>query len=168
MKKFCIALREHAADVINFENKKMLPLTKKKELKSHQDLTVYYTCRKNFTQRLAEDKNHQKVREHFHFTCKYIGQAETICNLRFIVPNGIPTVFHNGSNYDYDFIMKELANKFKGQFECFEENTDTYKTFSVSIEKEIRKVDKDGNEDSRTVTYKMKSIDSARFMASSL
>ena len=64
--------------------------------------------------------------------------------------------------------MKELANKFKGQFECFEENTDTYKTFSVSIEKEIRKVDKDGNEDSRTVTYKMKSIDSARFMASSL
>ena len=64
--------------------------------------------------------------------------------------------------------MKELANKFKGQFECFEENTDTYKTFSVSIEKEMRKVDKDGNEDSRTVIYKMKSIDSARFMASSL
>ena len=30
MKKFCIALREHAADVINFENKKMLPLTKKR------------------------------------------------------------------------------------------------------------------------------------------
>ena len=28
MKKFCISLREHAADVINFEKKKMLTLTK--------------------------------------------------------------------------------------------------------------------------------------------
>ena len=46
--------------------------------------------------------------------------------------------------------------------------TDTYKNFSISIEKEIRKIDKDGNKDSTTVTYKMKSIDSARFMASSL
>ena len=25
-------------------------------------------------------------------------------------------VFHNGSNYDYHFIIKELANKFEGQF----------------------------------------------------
>ena len=32
MKKFCIYLREHAVDVINFEKKKMLPLTEK-ELK---------------------------------------------------------------------------------------------------------------------------------------
>ena len=27
-KKFCISLREHATNVINFEKKKMLPLTK--------------------------------------------------------------------------------------------------------------------------------------------
>ena len=36
MKKFCTSLREHATNVINFENKKMLPLTKK-ELKLHLD-----------------------------------------------------------------------------------------------------------------------------------
>ena len=29
MKKFCVSLREQAANVINFEKKKMLPLTKK-------------------------------------------------------------------------------------------------------------------------------------------
>ena len=29
MKKFCTSLREHAANAINFEKKKMLPLTKK-------------------------------------------------------------------------------------------------------------------------------------------
>ena len=35
MKKFWISLRENAADAINFEKKKMFPLTEK-ELKSHQ------------------------------------------------------------------------------------------------------------------------------------
>ena len=30
MKKFCSFLREHATNVINFKNKKMLPLTKKR------------------------------------------------------------------------------------------------------------------------------------------
>ena len=45
MKKFCIPLREHAADVINFEKKKILPLTEN-ELKSYQDATQCIICRK--------------------------------------------------------------------------------------------------------------------------
>ena len=36
MKKFCESLREHTKNIIDFEKKKMLPLTKE-ELKSHQD-----------------------------------------------------------------------------------------------------------------------------------
>ena len=36
----------------------MLPLTGKK-LKLHQDATQCCICRKKFTQKLAEDKNHQ-------------------------------------------------------------------------------------------------------------
>ena len=39
MKKFCISLRKHATNLINFEKKKMLPLTKKK-LKLHQDVKI--------------------------------------------------------------------------------------------------------------------------------
>ena len=31
-------------------------------------------------------------------------------------------VFHSGSNYDWDFIIKELAEQFKGQFECLNES----------------------------------------------
>ena len=34
------------------------------------------------------------------------------------MPNEIPAVFHKGSIYDYHFIIKELANEFKGQFPC--------------------------------------------------
>ena len=55
-------------------------------------------------------------------------------------------VFHNGSNYEYHFILKELANEFEGQFEFLGENKEKYKTFSVPVKKEITKIDKDGNE----------------------
>ena len=73
--------------------------------------------------------------------------------------NKILVVFHNGSNYGYHFVIKELTNDFKCQFECLEENTEKYKKFSVLIVKEIKKFDKDGNEDITTVSYKIKFID---------
>ena len=60
------------------------------------------------------------------------------------MPNEIPVDFHNGLNYDYHFIIKELANEFEGQLERLGENTEKYKTFSVSIEKEVTKIDKGG------------------------
>ena len=62
--------------------------------------------------------------------------------------------FHNSSNYDYHFIIKELANKFEGQFECLGENTEKYKTFSIAIEKEVTNIDKDGNESVANISYK--------------
>ena len=61
------------------------------------------------------------------------------CNLRFNVPNKIPVVFHNGSNYDYYFIFKELAKEFEGQFECHGEITEKYKTLSIPIEKQDKR-----------------------------
>ena len=39
LKKFCESLTEHAKNIIDFEKKKMLPLTKE-ELKSHQDARI--------------------------------------------------------------------------------------------------------------------------------
>ena len=98
------------------------------------------------------------------FKGKYGGAAHSIRNLRFTVPNEIPVVFHNGSNYDYRFIIKELANEFEGQFECLGENTEKYKTFSIPIEKKITKIDKDGNESVFTMSYKVTFIDNARFI----
>ena len=83
------------------------------------------------------------------------------------MPNDIPVVFYRGSNYDYRFIIKELVNKFEVQFECTRENQEKYKTFSIPIKREIIKIDKDDNETAETISCKIKSIDSARFMASS-
>ena len=53
--------------------------------------------------------------------------------------------------------MKE----FEGNFECLVENTEKYITFSVPIKKKIENKDLE-------LTYKIKFIDSYRFMASSL
>ena len=55
-------------------------------------------------------------------------------------------MFHNGSNYDYHFIIKELAEEFKKQFTCSGENTEEYITFTVPIEKEVTRINKNGEE----------------------
>ena len=43
-----------------------------------------------------------------------------------------------------------------------------YRTFSLPIKKEIIEIDKDGNKSVKTISYKIKFIDSAKFMASSV
>ena len=61
-----------------------------------------------------------------------------------------------------------MAKDFEGKFECLGENKEKYKTFSVLIKMKITKIDKDGNETVETISYQIKFIDSARFMAYSL
>ena len=41
------------------------------------------------------------------------GAAHNICNLKQSVPQRIAIVLHNGSNYDYHFIIKELTEELK-------------------------------------------------------
>ena len=96
----------------------MPPLTKE-ELKSHQDAQVCYICGKKILKKLSKSINYQKVRNHCHYTGKYRGVAHSICNLKSNVLNYISVVFHNGSNYNYHFIVKELANESEGKSECF-------------------------------------------------
>ena len=167
LEKFCEPLGEYTKNIIDFEKKKRLQL-KKEELKSQQDAKVCYICRKRILKRLSKSINYQKVRDHSHYTGKYRGAAHSICNLEFNVPNEIPVVFHIDSNYDYHFIIKQLTDKFEEKFECLGEITEKYKAFSVPIEKQVTKIDKDGNESIVTIFYKIKFIDSARFMATSL
>ena len=154
MKKFCKDLREHSKKIINYENKKMIPLTTKEEI-YHNRQKVCYICKKEFNN---NDKKQQKVRDHYHYTG---GAAHNICNLRYKVPKEIPVVFDNGSTYDYHFIINELVKEFMGNFECLGENTEKYITFSLPIKKKIKNKDLE-------ITYKIKFIGSYRFMSLSL
>ena len=84
------------------------------------------------------DKKHHKVRDHCHCTGKYRGAAHNICNLKYKVPKEIPVIFHNGSTYDYHFIIKELVKEFEGNFDCLGENTEKYITFSVPSKRRLK------------------------------
>ena len=76
-----------------------------------------------------------KVKYYCLYTCKYRGAAHDICNSKYRISKEISIVFDNGSNYDYHFIIKELAEELKGQFNCLKEITEKYVTFSLLIKK---------------------------------
>ena len=82
-------------------------------------------------------------------------------------PKKILIVFHNRSNYDYHFIIKKLAEEFKKQFACLGENTENYITFTVRVEKVVKRIDKNGEEITKNMCYILQFTDRARFIASS-
>ena len=82
-------------------------------------------------------KIYHKVRDHCHYTGKFRGASHSICNLNYKVSKKIPVKIHNGSTYDYLFIIKELAKEFKGQFECIGENTENILPFQYQLKKNI-------------------------------
>ena len=63
MKIFCKNLRTHATKIINYEKKKMIPLTIKEEI-YHNNQKICYIFKKEF------DKKNYKVRDHCHYTGK--------------------------------------------------------------------------------------------------
>ena len=104
-------------------------------------------------------KNKRKVIDHCHYTGKFRGAAHNKCNINYKVPKDIPVIVHNTS-YDTHFMINQLAEKFKDELDCIGENIEKYITFSVPIRKKCG--------DGKTVTHKLKFIDSFRFMPTSL
>ena len=90
---------------------------------------ICYVCKEKFEDNYSKDKKYCKFRDHCHYTGEYRGDAYGICNLKYSIQKKIPVVFHNGSNYDYPVIGKELAEEFEGQFTSLGENTKKYITF---------------------------------------
>ena len=139
VKDFCRDLKELATEIIHYKEEEMTTLTSD-EVTLYEKQKVCHICKEYFCtdeNNEQEFKLYHKVRDHCHYTGKFRGAAHSICNLTYKVPEEIPIVFHNGSTYDYHFIIKQLAEDFKGQFECLGENTEKYISFSVPIKKEV-------------------------------
>ena len=100
-----------------------MKLLTKDQQKSYENVKVCYSCKEKIENEYLKDKKHRKVRDHCHYTGEYRGAAHSICNLKYSVPKRIPIIFHDGCNYDYDFIIKELAKDLKKKFTCLKENT---------------------------------------------
>ena len=82
-----------------------------------------YTCKEKFEDKHAKDKEYLKIRDHCHYTGKYRGATHSIHVWKYSLSKEIPIVFHNGYIYDYDFIIKDLAEEFEGEFTCLGEKT---------------------------------------------
>ena len=147
--------------IINYEKKEEIILTNE-EKESYEQQEICYICREEFCTDIEDGEyvNKKKVKDHCHYTGKFRGAAQSICNLRCEIQKEIPVIFHNGSTYDYHFIIKKLAKEFKGNFDCLGENTEKYITFSEPIKKDL--------DNDKAIIYKLKFIDSYRFMDRSL
>ena len=66
IENFCKDLKELRMEIINFEEKEMIPLTNK-EIKSHEKQNVCHICKEKF----CNNKNKKKVRDHCHYTGKF-------------------------------------------------------------------------------------------------
>ena len=106
MKRFCDNLKEHATGITNYEMKLMDPLTEE-EKESYKNHELCHICEKEFL--IDNNKEMRKVRDHCHYTGKYRGAVHSKCNLNYKIVKEIPALFHNGSVYDYHFIIKYLA-----------------------------------------------------------
>ena len=124
---FCNEVREIARDLITIEKKPLEKLSNEQQ-SAHDNAEYCYICKKIF----ANSKKHRKVRDHDHYTGKYRGTA---CNLRYTTQVDIPVFFHNGTNYDFNLIMTELAKEFRSEMKCIPLNTNKYMSFSIPIAK---------------------------------
>ena len=107
-----------------------------------------------------DNKKYHKVRDHCHYTRKCRGTAHDTCNVRYQTSKEILLVFHNGSTYNYNVIINELAKEFEDQFDCLGENIEKDITFSVPIKKEL--------DNGKSFKYKLKFVDSFKFMTRKL
>ena len=128
------------------ENKKV-KLTKEQK-RDFDYAKVCYMCEKVFTE------DNKKVCEHNHFNGKYRGAACHSCNIK----EGknirkIPIFFHNGSNYDFHFLIKELI-KYEGNGKKVNVLAKTGEEY-ISITYE-------------SYGYKLVFLDSYRFLSNSL
>ena len=131
--------------------------------REHEAAEKYHICLKEFN-----DWRNRKVRDPCHYTGLYWGAAHNNCNLKYLIPDYIPIVFHNLSCYDAHLFIKELQRRFnKSDIEVIAENKEKYISFNVKINFKLVGVKyKDGTQVHENIGLRF--IDSCRFMASSL
>ena len=120
-------------------------------------------CLKEFN-----NPRNRKVIDHCHYPGLYRGTAHNNCNLKYLMADYIPIVFHNLSGYDAHLFIKELGRRFnKNDIGVIAENKEKYINFNVKIYVKLAGVKyKDGTQVHKNIQLRF--IDSCRFMASSL
>lgn len=79
--------------------------------------------------RPATNRSDLPVRDHCHYTNRYLGAAHNVCNLRRRMRQRIPIFVHNFKNYDSHFIIKALDNKYKAS--AIPSNMEKFRTLTL-------------------------------------
>ena len=108
----------------------------------------------------VKSTNYRNVRDHDHYTGLYRGAAHSICNLRYSTQRDVPVVIHDGSNYDFHLLIKELVEEFRIEIQSIPQDKEKYKSFGIPI---MYKECKD-----YAIPYNLRFIDSNKFMMGSL
>ena len=124
-------------------------------------------CQKKFEKKYVKDKKQLEVRDHCHYIKEYRDSGHSINKLIYSLPKKISIVFHNESKYHYHFITKSLAEEFAKKFTYLGESTEKCINLTVPIENEVTRFDKNGGKFTKTISYRLRTIDKARFVASS-
>jgi len=104
----------------------MTPLTEK-EAQEFEEANHCTLCQQLYTERRT------KTRHHCHCSGKYIGHYCKTCNLNMKKPTFIPIMFHNGSRYDFAFIIKALS-KLGYALNVIPSNSERFLSFTAKIE----------------------------------
>lgn len=98
-------LEEEEAWINNLFNSSVEMALNKKDWIVFNQTTSCYMCKTDFSDKVV------KCRDHCHFTGKFLGASCQPCNLRRRKPRKLNIFLHNGSKYDFHFIVKALNNK---------------------------------------------------------
>ena len=159
IQKLCKELRDIGEKLFNTEKKPMTPLTPDQK-KKHNDSDKFINNKKSKYYKIFK-----KVKDHDRYTGICRSVVHTICNLRYSTQRDIPVVIHNGSNYGFHLIIKELAKEFTEEINCIPEDKEKCKSFSIPIK--YKSVTSSSGEDYE-VPLNLRFIDSNKFLMGSL
>ena len=109
--KIASKVLKRAHDDYNYlKRKKIIRLTNKQK-KSYKKTKICYICKTKFEQNYTNNENYRKLKDHCYYTGKIRAAADNISNLKYSISMEVFVVFHIGWNYDYHFIIKELAKE---------------------------------------------------------
>ncbi|XP_025264492.1 uncharacterized protein LOC112637944 [Camponotus floridanus] len=121
----------------------------------------FYACERPFE---ADDA---RVCDHCHLTGGFRGPAHSACNLNYKDSYIIPVFFHNLSEYDAHFIIKDVANTYPGSVELLPVTKESYIAFSKTVRDTAAAEGDEGNA-ARSRYVKLRFVDSFKFLGAGL